>query len=793
MTFRFLFFFALAAGCSAAAPATALTNAAPVPAAVAPPSNPFPDAIPTQDITSKAEAVLAQYPAPSGTPAVDPIELEITQAMADKGPELQIFADQTSHMLATSPTLDRIRSRQNLGKYFAGFPNDWQKTITDRLNALGDRLKQIDGESKTWSDTAGALAKATPAAPPALIQRVAEVTARLVAVRKQTVACQTSLLALQSRVNDEHTLTSTALDRLNEARTRAITQLFERNAPPVWTGALAPQPAAADIATWSRLKETLLAYVRAEPGKFVIHGALLALLTFFFYWLRGYARQWTEEEPGIRVASGIFETPVATAALLSLVASPLLYYPIAPRLLTALLGALALVPSVILLRRLIEPRLFPILYALVTFFFLEEFRAVAALTPGEGRAFFLVETLGAILFLLWLLFSLHHGKASGSSPRFGKTVRLGATVALAFLAVGWIANLCGYVLLGNLLGEAVQRSATLALVLYAGILILDSILVIMTRLRPLSTLAMVRLHGPMLLARTERMLAGVAAFFWIFYTLELFSLGTPIFGGLWAFLTTYDKNHDLMLTFQGKLLAAVLIGWGIFQISRFVRFVLEIDFYPRLHLGAGIPYAISTSLHYALLVLAFLAATHVLGIDMTQFTIVISALGVGIGFGLQNIINNFVSGLILLFERPVKIGDSIQSGDATGVVEQIGIRASVLRTTTGAEMIVPNGNLISNSVTNWTLSSRERIVIIPFNVARGPDIGHLMELFANAAAAHPKVLKEPAPQVLVLTLGATLGFELRAWTREIEEWNVVRSELALAINAVLVRENIPLA
>ena len=178
---------------------------------------------------------------------------------------------------------------------------------------------------------------------------------------------------------------------------------------------------------------------------------------------------------------------------------------------------------------------------------------------------------------------------------------------------------------------------------------------------------------------------------------------------------------------------------------------------------------------------------------MTKFTILVSALGVGVGFGLQNIINNFVSGLILLFERPVKIGDTILTGSDTGTVERIGIRASVLRTPAGTEVIVPNGSLISNNVTNWTLSSQERIVLIPLNVPRGPDIPHVIELLTAAAAANPKVLQHPPPRVVAQTLGPNLGLELRAWTRSSDDWTTVRSELVLAVNAALSRENITLA
>ena len=154
----------------------------------------------------------------------------------------------------------------------------------------------------------------------------------------------------------------------------------------------------------------------------------------------------------------------------------------------------------------------------------------------------------------------------------------------------------------------------------------------------------------------------------------------------------------------GGILAFVIAIWGSLLISRFVRFVLEEDVYSHLVLDRGIPYAISTMLHYAILLVGFFVALGALGIDLTKITILAGAFSVGIGFGLQNVINNFVSGLILLFERPIKIGDIIEVSGNIGEVRQIGIRASIIRTKDGSEVIVPNGLLISGQVTNWTLS-----------------------------------------------------------------------------------------
>ncbi len=159
------------------------------------------------------------------------------------------------------------------------------------------------------------------------------------------------------------------------------------------------------------------------------------------------------------------------------------------------------------------------------------------------------------------------------------------------------------------------------------------------------------------------------------------------------------------LHFQlGPILAFPITVWASFLLSRFVRFALEEEVYPNLPLGRGIPYAASTVVHYTILFVGFVVAVKAAGAHLSQLTFLLGALGVGLGFGLQNILNNFVSGIILLFERPIKVGDIVQIDTNIGKVERIGIRASVILLTNGSELIVPNGNLISNPVTNWTLS-----------------------------------------------------------------------------------------
>jgi small-conductance mechanosensitive channel len=135
---------------------------------------------------------------------------------------------------------------------------------------------------------------------------------------------------------------------------------------------------------------------------------------------------------------------------------------------------------------------------------------------------------------------------------------------------------------------------------------------------------------------------------------------------------------------------------------------------------------------------------------------------VGIGFGLQNIFNNLVSGIILVFERPLQVGDTIEVGHLTGVVKAIGIRASTVRTFDGSEVIVPNGNLISNELINWTHSDSQRRLIIKIGVAYGTDPNEVIKILLSVTKKNKGLLEDPEPYVLFKEFGDfALGFELK--------------------------------
>jgi small-conductance mechanosensitive channel len=226
------------------------------------------------------------------------------------------------------------------------------------------------------------------------------------------------------------------------------------------------------------------------------------------------------------------------------------------------------------------------------------------------------------------------------------------------------------------------------------------------------------------------------------------------------------------------------IFYGTVLLSRAVQTILLDEILPRYNIHTGVQLSIARLINYAVLGAGFLVLLHVMGASLTNLTILGGALSVGIGFGLQTIVNNFASGLILLFERPIKVGDTIELGDELGKVQKLGLRSTIIQTFDNAEIVVPNSDLISGQVTNWTLAERRARVKIPVGVAYGSDIEKILKILLKVAAGHPMTLSTPPPSALFLAFGASsLDFELRVWVANFDDRRQVQSELNQEINS----------
>jgi len=703
--------------------------------------------------------------------------------------EIDARLDESARILMGTPAISTL---ENLGSVWS----EIRKDLTARGREVSGSESLLDRDAAaltrldlTWSDTLASAERER-----ASQEEVARASRAIAAIRwtaEEVGRRHERVRRLQQEIAEQDARVSEMIDSLKLARDEVLRRLVRRDSPPIWSAEVRADTRAHLVAemdgSFDVQLKALAAYAERLVARFALHAGLIVLLSIGLYRVRSRTRLWAEGEPELKQATRVFETPISSAIVLSILLSHWTY-PQAPRLLWAILGAAALVPAVLILRRLVERRFYPILSALVAAYLLDQARTTAAAAPALSRWLFLTEMSGATLFLAWLVLSMRP-PTQPRSPVW-RVLWAGSRVVFAAIAGALLANALGYVNLGNYLGDGALGSLYLAAILYAVINIADALAAVALRAYPFTLLQTVSRHHDMLLGRTRLLLRASAAVLWSLATLDRLALLEPLAEDARALLNARLTVQTLSVT-PANLLEFAAIVWLAFALTRVLTSLLDAEVYPRVNLGLGVSYAISTMLHYTILLVGFYVAVAALGVDMSKFTILAGAFGVGLGFGLQNIVSNFVSGLILLFERPVRVGDVVQLDDAEGVVARIGMRASILRATNGSEIIIPNAKLISDRVTNRTFSNRLRGIQIPVNVASNTDPQRVIALMKEVAAAHSAVADKPAPEALFVQFSpGSLTFDLHVWTDHFEEWERIRSDLAIAIHAAFVTENI---
>jgi small-conductance mechanosensitive channel len=349
----------------------------------------------------------------------------------------------------------------------------------------------------------------------------------------------------------------------------------------------------------------------------------------------------------------------------------------------------------------------------------------------------------------------------------GRTVRLVATALVVLAILGPLLALIGYI---NAT-EAVMVPTAVSLGI-AGILL---------ALQPVTRDLYAVIFRKSQEEAAEALLPVLVNFLLVFASLPLFALiwgaRPELLGDLYGRFWEGIPLGDARLT-PGTVFAVIVVFALGLLATRLLQGALKTTVLPRTRLDPGARTAITSGVGYVGIGLAAVIAITSGGIDLTALGVVVGALSVGIGFGLQNVVNNFVSGIILLIERPISEGDWIEVNGMMGIVKSISVRSTRIETFDKTDVIVPNADFISGTVTNWTRGNTVGRAVITVGVAYGTDTRRVQEILLGIAREHPVVAAYPEPGVDFLGFGAdSLDFRIRAILRDVNQLLSVQTEL----------------
>lgn len=768
-------------GAKPAAAAVAAEAEAEAPAAVKP--------IAVPNIAAAAETADAQLRSIVAGLAPPPKLTAIDSELSVFGRDFEATRKETALALGATYSPEQLRELDTRWLSLLARLSGWEKTLTSRAVLLEENLARLDALRQTWQATRAS------DIPDAVQERLNAVLSEIGRVQPLVDKARAEILTLQAQVSRYETRAAELRAQLKRATDAALENLLVRDSLPIWntigrTGGQVerPQefkrPIAADQVT---ITQYLLASYKSAT--FLL---LLAALFLVGLWrIRTQMRLRTEADPEVAGTAWVFEHPAAIAGLLTSLISPWVLE-FAPHEFKLLLLTLVLPPTIVILRRLIHRSLVSFLYALLVLYVANRLRETFGVAIVWERLLFELQLVSTLLFLFWFLrhSRLSQLPATVTEDKDYKWSLFVARAASLVFAIALTGNVLGYSQLGHFLNAAMLTTLYSGVILYAALLALVSLSTLALYSWPLRSLSMVRHYKHLLERQLHRAAHWLILGWWILTTLDSFALRKPIFDFVISIVSLKSSIGALHISL-GDVLAFGGTIWAAFLLSRLVRFVLEEDIFPRIAMARGIPYALSMVLNYVLVLAGVILAIVATGVDMDRFTILLSAFGVGAGFGLQGLVNNFMSGLVLLFERPINVGDAIETGTRSGQIKSIGIRASVLRTWEGAEVVVPNASLISNDVVNWTLSDNQCRIEIPLGVAYGSDPEQVQALLIGVASAHEEVLDTPAPDAYFQGFGNdALNFKLRCWIGQYGQFLPVRSELCMAIIKALAEAHI---
>ena len=580
---------------------------------------------------------------------------------------------------------------------------------------------------------------------------------------------------LQAKIDDFNDEVVISLKRLND-------KTFTKEYDYLWDLKL--------TSFWSDLKDGIFATIRINykiianylKYSYKVHLINLLLFVILAIWLKKnrntLLKTYDKDNGAFKQAKLVSKYPIIAALTVTCTIGPFLYYH-PPIILNQIYLITLMICVGILMRRIYQEWLIKNWFLFLAFVVLYSFgNLYFQVFVSERLLFFLISTL--VFYTSIKIYKSHFYQIP---EKYKSWAVLVLYLYFALLITSIIANVFGRYSVAKIAGTTALFTMVEATCLILFIKIITEGIFLQMEVGKIHINRISSyLDFKNLKNRIGNFLRVVSVFLILIYFTQNLNVFDSIYDQIFDFLQLERKIGNTTFTFVGFFLFVIIIYLST-VVSKVISYFLEFADEHALKTSRKAKYSSSILLvRLTIWIIGFLIAIAASGVPLDKITIIIGALGVGIGFGLQNIVNNVVSGIVMVFEKPIQVGDLVEVGGKTGTVSAMGIRASKILTLEGSEVIIPNGDILSDNLINWTLSNTHKRISLEVGVAYGTDIEKVKSIFKSIIDSNKDVIKIPAPLILLDSFGdSSVNFRILCWVSDIDNWLTIKSVLMSTI------------
>lgn len=680
---------------------------------------------------------------------------------------LKIKLQEKEKFVRSNPNRQKINNLIKKWNSYRDYFNNWQGLINEEVQRNAVMQEVVGFNEKVWELTYDQAKKEK--VPLEVLRSVRVVWNDFRSINRLITEESNKYLLLESRINQEKGKVNKTIDELSNLKDSHVYDLLYLRHPPLWRAQTEDIANNEEGPEGSQLKEgasDTIDFISTNEHNIYIYIIIVISIVLLIRFLRHTFLKYpfNEENGDLQNAKDIVVNHHIAIIIFTSLFIGNFYFFNAPLLFKNIVVLILLVLCIWVVKPYMYKRFKNIIYFLIAFYVLDSAKTYIWFNSFEYRWYLLLES-GLVMTALYVFTHPYLKIRKMKIGRFGKLLINMTPLVYALVAISIISNILGYTNLSDLTLKISTQSGVFTLVFYGVLLIAGGVSTGLIHRHYSTNESYDPIQKLKLELKLLQVIRVVAFITWFLFFLQMVDLLEVFTQKTTDSLNEPYKFGNVTIT-VGAVLEFVIILCVSFLMTSIVSFLFSSgDVSVRLiKLPKGVPAAISLVIRYFIIAMGIVLALSSLGIDLSKFNLMAGALGLGIGFGLQTVISNFVSGLILVFERPIHVGDTVEVNNLLGTVDRIGIRSSSVITYDGAEVVVPNNNLIANDLINWTLSDSIKRMEVLVGVTYGSDPNKVLEILNRVATENKNVLQDPGPQALFSEFAdSSLNFKLRFW------------------------------